>query len=96
MTLGSRRERQPFMSAELAWPPLARGQLARQPFTSTHGRLLQVVESLASHGKVPTAFAANGAGPDALIFVHMLRRCEGGACTELVRARTTWRTGEDR
>lgn len=53
-----------------------------------------VVESLASSSQLPNAMASNGAGPDALTFVHMLRRCEGEACTELVRARTTWRAGE--
>ena len=37
---------------------------------------------------------SNGAGPDALSFVHVLRRCNGEACTELVRARTAWRAGE--
>ena len=36
----------------------------------------------------------NGAGPDALSYTHLLRRCQGEVCTELVRARTTWRTGE--
>lgn len=40
------------------------------------------------------AVAANGAGPGALSFLHVLRRCEGEQCTELVRARTTWRAGE--
>lgn len=33
----------------------------------------------------------NGAGPQPLSFVHVLRRCQGEACTELVRSRTTWR-----
>lgn len=42
----------------------------------------------------PSELSGNGAGPEALTFVHTLRRCEGKACTELVRARTTWRTGE--
>lgn len=38
--------------------------------------------------------AANGAGPNSLSFLHVLRRCQGEHCTELVRARTTWRAGE--
>jgi fatty acyl-ACP thioesterase A len=54
-----------------------------------------VVEGVAQRAPAPGAAAANGAGADALAFVHALRRCEaGGACaTELVRARTTWRLG---
>jgi fatty acyl-ACP thioesterase A len=53
-----------------------------------------LVDSLAADAQLPPQFASNGAGPGALTYVHMLRRCEGEACTELVRARTTWRAGE--
>lgn len=44
----------------------------------------------ATHDKL----ASNGAGPNALSYVHVLRRCQGEHCTELVRMRTTWRVGE--
>lgn len=53
-----------------------------------------LVESIAGRGELSEALAANGAGPDALTFVHTLRKCTGEVCTELVRARTTWRVGE--
>lgn len=54
----------------------------------------ELVESLAGSCDTLDKLAANGAGPDALSFVHILRRCKGEVCTELVRARTTWRVGE--
>lgn len=54
----------------------------------------QVIESLAQRIPPPEAIASNGAGPDCLAFVHSIRRCQGGDCTELVRCRTTWRAGE--
>lgn len=53
-----------------------------------------LVESLAGHTNTLECLSSNGAGPDALSFVHVLRRCQGEVCTELVRARTTWRAGE--
>lgn len=53
-----------------------------------------IVQSLTERSATPTELASNGAGPDALTMTHTLRRCEGAACTELVRARTTWRVGE--
>ncbi|PSC69441.1 Oleoyl-acyl carrier chloroplastic [Micractinium conductrix] len=53
-----------------------------------------LVESLAGHCGTHESLLSNGAGPDALSFVHVLRRCNGEACTELVRARTAWRAGE--
>ena len=52
-----------------------------------------LVESLAGRVTLEEPLASNGAGPGALTFVHVLRRCEGDVCTELVRARTTWRAG---
>lgn len=42
----------------------------------------------------PEVLASNGAGPGALSFVHVLRRCQGEKVAELVRCRTTWRAGE--
>ena len=42
----------------------------------------------------PGVLASNGAGPGALSFVHVLRRCQGEKVAELVRCRTTWRAGE--
>jgi fatty acyl-ACP thioesterase A len=54
----------------------------------------EVVEVHASRAAAQAGLASNGAGPGALAFVHTLRRCEGEACIELVRARTTWRAGE--
>lgn len=53
-----------------------------------------IVEALVDKSMIPDELASNGAGPGALTYVHMLRRCEGDHCTELVRARTTWRAGE--
>jgi len=52
------------------------------------------VLSAAEPSATPEELASNGAGPDCLTLVHTLQRCEGDACTELVRARTTWRTGD--
>ena len=54
----------------------------------------ELIESLAARAPLEPALAQNGAGPAALSFVHALRRCEGEVCTELVRARTTFRAGE--
>eukprot|EP00887_Chlorella_sp_A99_P001791 scaffold19.g1791.t1 len=57
----------------------------------------EVIESLAERGDTQEALANNGAGPGALSFVHLIRRCESPDstnCTELVRCRTTWRAGE--
>ncbi|KAI7839418.1 hypothetical protein COHA_006819 [Chlorella ohadii] len=53
-----------------------------------------LVESLASRCDTPGVLASNGAGPGALSFVHVLRRCQGEKVAELVRCRTTWRAGE--
>jgi phenylpropionate dioxygenase-like ring-hydroxylating dioxygenase large terminal subunit len=53
-----------------------------------------LIESIAGWGELSAVLAGNGAGPKALTFVHTLRKCQGEACTELVRARTTWRVGE--
>lgn len=53
-----------------------------------------VVDSWGQRTTPPAVLAANGAGPDALSFLHTLRRREGEGGTELVRARTTWRAGE--
>jgi fatty acyl-ACP thioesterase A len=50
------------------------------------------LQCLAERVDTPDKFAGNGAGPDAMAFLHALRRCDG-ECTELVRARTTWRVG---
>ena len=47
----------------------------------------ELIESLAASAPTGELLASNGAGPEALTFTHMLRRCEGDACTELVRAR---------
>lgn len=49
-----------------------------------------LVESLAQRTPVPEGLAINGTGPQAQAFVHLLRRCEGERCTELVRMRTVW------
>lgn len=48
----------------------------------------------ASLADTPEVLTSNGAGPGALSFVHMLRRCQGDKVAELVRCRTTWRAGE--
>ena len=53
-----------------------------------------IVQSLTERSVLPAATASNGAGPDGMSLVHTLRKCEGDVCTELVRARTTWRAGE--
>lgn len=53
-----------------------------------------VVEAFASQSPTPEALASNGAGPNCLTYVCVVRRCEGDNCTELARARTTWRAGE--
>lgn len=50
-----------------------------------------LVESLAGRCGTHDLLSQNGAGPQPLSFVHVLRRCQGEACTELVRSRTTWR-----
>ncbi|KAI3437803.1 hypothetical protein D9Q98_000250 [Chlorella vulgaris] len=54
----------------------------------------ELVESLAGRCDTHDKLLSNGAGPDGLSFIHVLRRCQGEACTELVRIRTTWRAGE--
>ena len=45
-----------------------------------------------SRGPTDGALASNGAGPDALSFVHVLERTNGEV-KEIVRARSTWRAG---
>ena len=54
-----------------------------------------VIEAHGQAVSTPDELASNGAGPDALTFAHSLQRFEEkeGKCTELVRARTIWRTG---
>ena len=51
-----------------------------------------------AHGRpvsIPEELLSNGAGPSALTFAHTLQRHEANSnATELVRARTIWRTGE--
>lgn len=54
----------------------------------------EVISSFGQRSQTPNVLAANGAGPDALAFLHTLKRSEGQKETELVRARTTWRAGE--
>lgn len=49
------------------------------------------VECLGQRSQLPEFMASNGAGPEPIAFVHTLRRCEGGNCTELVRMRSIWR-----
>jgi len=52
------------------------------------------VESLVCQAETPDVLLSNGAGVGALTYNHWLRRREGEKCTELVRARTTWRVGD--
>lgn len=53
-----------------------------------------VIEGLASHAETSEGLTSNGAGSGALSYIHLLRRWEEDKCTELVRARTTWRIGD--